>query len=1690
MEFANGFEEIDVTTRPPPGGGCDNAGRDDDGVTPIPKASTPSNSGGAVAAASMAHPSSSMPSATHPTTSTSGVVDLTESPPSSALHHPSWAWSDLAASAPSAAPTAAPFQARNTMTTSSIASRDDTSMSFVPLAGSGFGGDSRYNRPPPPPTPILTSNPPQPPTSNSSSNPKPSPIPNSSASHSAMKSDSPSASTAAAALGASAASTTPTSPFASPLSTSNAINPTLGFSSFANPQPTRSSTLPSSFSPTVSPGPTSPMLTSFAQVRSQSPAPDNSGAFNTAFTPTSSNPILFASQLLPGQATSSFRSPAQLASPHPTTVAGPSSSQSLPGSLPKKQGSTGLSGSGSTSRQGSTDSLQAYYRMQAASVAAARKTASDSRPTPTGRSGTCPESSRPTAPLPSPLPSSSLIVNAGAVDYTRPSRNGKAVASSAAPASVSGSNAMIDLTEDDAPSDPDEMIIDERPICIGQITSLALILYPIPELQPPAAAVDDKGRPVPPAQQLPLAQHPPPPLAVYIHRGETQQGHETLRLVSSRRKETFGVVEHRVADVIGPLLGNGWSGAGITANSHGKIWCEAHVMRKAERSPTLLPLVLLLFARPSDVPAISTTFERNMIYLEHSPAYNPALHSGARYSNPHNPAAGRVSERRRQDFQAGIYGLSGLGATRVVSQKDEARSQVDEVFKSLKSVMELDEVEPPPMVTTKLYPHQKQALSFLLDRERIHEVPEKDERGKPTIVSLWSRESNPYGQPVGWKSVVADLRISGPEPPPQTRGAILADDMGLGKTIAIIALVATTLDDARKWYTEPIDRESRDARVDSLVTKAAAPPKLGLGDFSGRTYGFVEYGDPTASASTGRPLSKKKQAAAKREQKREHAIAARHNRLVTRSRATLIVCPLSTVQNWESQFEEHTGYADGRVYRVTSGLPKLESDDEYGDSGGSDGSEDYKPRPKLERNGKKSTPAAEERAIKVYVYHGNHRIQDPIRLADHDVVVTTFSTLGTEFSRQSRAEDEREAEEASAQASREGSSDDLLEVFALGPNGEQVETKAGDPIVKAGKPTKPKRKRRKPEGDGASPLQQIEWYRVVLDEAHIIKEHTTIQARAACELATPRRIALSGTPLQNSLNDLFSLVRFLRLEPFTDRSVWNQHIGSLAKVGDPLGVDRLQLIMRHLALRRTKESTDKEGKPILSLPPNKSDLVELQFSPEEHAFYQVHHQRYKHDFAKLEETDSVMKNYCSILQELLRLRQICVHPALVRDSEDAKIGGTDVVESIKQYGISKQRAIPLLLLLRDAGGGQCSECGTEMLPVGGSNDERADEVEDESRMEKRALAKKSRKTAKANVASAATSDADDGGGGPAAPNELRSVVTRCQHLFCRPCFISHTYSDWASPKAQDTAPCSVCKDLLKPVLDAVEIGATEFLRATQKAEKGDVKPSIKGGKKSADRVFEHSTKTLSVHRSIMTMLKRVDSDECFLPLHSALVNDLRPFSQANPASVNFRGDLYGSDEPLEGEARTIGFQPRKGEVVKSVVFSQWTSYLDRLGDALDSERIKYGRLDGSMDRDARSRAMDAFKSDPSCEVLLVSLRAGGVGLNLTAGRRVYLMEPFWNPAVEVCRFSISFVFKASLTVRPHSLQNQAVDRIHRLGQTMPVQTVRFIIKTTIEENMRKIQKRKLDLANMSVKKTLSKAELLKQRKEELAILMS
>lgn len=149
---------------------------------------------------------------------------------------------------------------------------------------------------------------------------------------------------------------------------------------------------------------------------------------------------------------------------------------------------------------------------------------------------------------------------------------------------------------------------------------------------------------------------------------------------------------------------------------------------------------------------------------------------------------------------------------------------------------------------------------------------------------------------------------------------------------------------------------------------------------------------------------------------------------------------------------------------------------------------------------------------------------------------------------------------------------------------------------------------------------------------------------------------------------------------------------------------------------------------------------------------------------------------------------------------------------------------------------------------------------------------------------------------------------------------------------------------------------------------------------------------------------------------------------------------------------------------KALVFSQFTSLLKIVRERLDRLGISYEYLDGAT-RDRQER-VEAFQNKENCRLFLVSLKAGGLGLNLTAAEYVYILDPWWNPAVEA----------------------QAVDRAHRIGQTRPVFAYRLITRDTVEEKVLELQKTKRDLAAAIISADNSMIRDL--RPEDLALLLS
>lgn len=116
---------------------------------------------------------------------------------------------------------------------------------------------------------------------------------------------------------------------------------------------------------------------------------------------------------------------------------------------------------------------------------------------------------------------------------------------------------------------------------------------------------------------------------------------------------------------------------------------------------------------------------------------------------------------------------------------------------------------------------------------------------------------------------------------------------------------------------------------------------------------------------------------------------------------------------------------------------------------------------------------------------------------------------------------------------------------------------------------------------------------------------------------------------------------------------------------------------------------------------------------------------------------------------------------------------------------------------------------------------------------------------------------------------------------------------------------------------------------------------------------------------------------------------------------------------------------------KAVVFSQFLGMLDLIEHQLKLEKMTYLRMEGSTTHKERTRIVDTFQKDPTVQIFVVSLKTAGVGLNLVAANKVFLVDPWWNPGVE----------------------EQAIERVHRIGQKRSVEVIRFVIDRSIEMRM-------------------------------------
>ncbi|KAF8497540.1 SNF2 family N-terminal domain-containing protein [Russula emetica] len=269
--------------------------------------------------------------------------------------------------------------------------------------------------------------------------------------------------------------------------------------------------------------------------------------------------------------------------------------------------------------------------------------------------------------------------------------------------------------------------------------------------------------------------------------------------------------------------------------------------------------------------------------------------------------------------------------------------------------------------------------------------------------------------------------------------------------------------------------------------------------------------------------------------------------------------------------------------------------------------------------------------LTVIEHHGPSRTTNPEALKRAHVVITSYAIVASEYGVfDPKVKDESKNKNKKGSSSKaESSSDSDSEADHFGRTLEK------------------KKKSATASGKKKDALFRVKWWRIVLDEAHNIKNRNTKAAQACCSLEGKHRWCLTGTPLQNNVEELFSLIKFLRVKPLNDWQTFNEQINKPVKSGRSVrAMKRLHVVLRAIMLRRRKTDII-NGKPLIELPERHLSIVPCDFDEDERQFYFTLENKIDEAMKKFVKNDEVMKNYTNVMVLLLRLRQACNHPSLV-----------------------------------------------------------------------------------------------------------------------------------------------------------------------------------------------------------------------------------------------------------------------------------------------------------------------------------------------------------------------------------------------------------------------------------------------------------
>jgi SNF2 family DNA or RNA helicase len=223
--------------------------------------------------------------------------------------------------------------------------------------------------------------------------------------------------------------------------------------------------------------------------------------------------------------------------------------------------------------------------------------------------------------------------------------------------------------------------------------------------------------------------------------------------------------------------------------------------------------------------------------------------------------------------------------------------------------------------------------------------------------------------------------------------------------------------------------------------------------------------------------------------------------------------------------------------------------------------------------------------------------------------------------------------------------------------------------------------------------ERSHFHRVILDEAQNIKNRNTKSAAAACRINADYRWCLSGTPMQNNVDEIYSLIKFCRIRPYHDYEKFAKDISRplkrLTSYGKEQAMERLQALLRAVLLRRTKKS-EIDGQPIIQLPEKHTIEERAIFGKDELDFYKALEAQSQIQFNKFLKKGSIGRHYSHALVLLLRLRQCCCSAQLVTNAPDFMTSGA--IEDVDYVKNAKSLPDDVVRRLGEAEGFECPIC--------------------------------------------------------------------------------------------------------------------------------------------------------------------------------------------------------------------------------------------------------------------------------------------------------------------------------------------------------------------------------------------------------------